>query len=89
MIRGSRATAKSYAAVVVGLLQEEPEPIEWKDLHVGAKRGVNCEHRQAWGIIHKRNWEVAGGSEGGLDSQVLQIPDCVRGQLGHADCEGC
>ena len=30
--------AKWYAAGVVGLLHEEPKPIEWKELHVGAER---------------------------------------------------
>ena len=31
----------------MGLLHEEKEPIEWSNLHVGAERGVNCEHVQA------------------------------------------
>ena len=39
--------AKWYAAVVVGLLHKEPEPIEWKELHVGAERSTNCEQMQA------------------------------------------
>ena len=39
--------AKWHAAVVVGLLHEELEPAEWKELHVGAKGGINCEHVQA------------------------------------------
>ena len=30
--------AKCYAAVAVGLLHGELEPIEWKELHVGAER---------------------------------------------------
>ena len=30
--------AERYAAVMVGLLQAEPEPIEWKEFHVGAER---------------------------------------------------
>ena len=39
--------AKCYAAVVVGLLHEGPEPGEWKELHVGDERGINAEHMQA------------------------------------------
>ena len=39
--------AKWYAAVVVGLLHEEPDPIELKEQHVGAERGINSEHVQA------------------------------------------
>ena len=30
-----------------GLLQEEPEPVEWKALAVGAEGMVNCEHMLA------------------------------------------
>ena len=46
-IRGFRTIAlmsvlaKWYAAVVVGLLHEEPEPTEW---NVEDERGFNCEH---------------------------------------------
>ena len=29
------------------LLHEEKEPIEWRSLHVGAEREVDCEHMQA------------------------------------------
>ena len=35
--------AKRHAAVVGRLLQEA-EPIEWKELHIGAERSVNCDH---------------------------------------------
>ena len=35
--------AKWCAAVVVGLLHEEQEPLEWKELHVGAERCINCD----------------------------------------------
>ena len=43
-IRGFRVTAltsvveKWHVAVVVAMWHEEPEPIEWKELHVGAER---------------------------------------------------
>ena len=50
--------AKCYAAVVVGLLQEEWETLEWEELHVGAERGINCEHMQALlANILQRHWE--------------------------------
>ena len=39
--------AEWYAAVVVGLLHEESEPIERKMLQGGAERGINCERMQA------------------------------------------
>ena len=53
--RGVRAIAlmsvlaEWYAAVMVGLLQEEPEPIEWKgiDCRLEKKGRSNCEHMQA------------------------------------------
>ena len=37
--------ANLYAAVVVGLLHEDPE-IELKELHVGAERGICTKHTQ-------------------------------------------
>ena len=52
-LRGFRATAllsvfsKWCTTVLVDLVHEEKEPIEWRSLHVGAERGVNCEHMQA------------------------------------------
>ena len=46
---------KWYATVLVGLLQEEPEPVEWRELHVGAERSVNCEHMQATNQL-QRHW---------------------------------
>ena len=51
-LRGFRAVAllsvfpKWFTTVLVDLLHEEKEPIEWMSLHVGAERGVNCEHMQ-------------------------------------------
>ena len=41
--------SKWYTAVLVDMLHEEKEPIEWLSLHVGAERGVNCEHMQ---VLH-------------------------------------
>ena len=58
-LRGFRAItllsvfSKLYATVLVDLLHEEKELVEWRMLHVGAERGVNCEHMQAL----ERHWE--------------------------------
>ena len=52
-LRGFRAIAvlsafsEWYTTVLVELLHEEKESVEWKSLSVGAERGVNCEHMQA------------------------------------------
>ena len=52
-LRGFRAIAllsvssEWYTTVLVDLLHEEQEPVEWRKLHVGAESGVNCEHMQA------------------------------------------
>ena len=52
-LRGFRAIAllsvfsKWKNSVLVDLLHEEKETKEWRRLHVGAERGVNCEHMQA------------------------------------------
>ena len=63
-LRGFRATAllsvfsKWYTTVLVDLLHEEQEPVEWRRPHVGAERGVNCEHMQALVTnILQRHWE--------------------------------
>ena len=48
-LRGFRAIAllsvfsNWYTTVLVDMLHEEKEPSEWKRMHVGAERGVNCE----------------------------------------------
>ena len=33
--------------MVIGLVHEEPEATEWKELCVGAERCIKCEHIQA------------------------------------------
>ena len=49
---------KWYTTVLVDLPVEEKEPVEWRRLHVGAERGVNCEHMQALVTnILQRHWE--------------------------------
>ena len=41
-----------------GSTAREKEPIEWRSLHVGAERGVNCEHMQAVVTnVFQRHWE--------------------------------
>ena len=50
--------AKWYAAGVVGLLHEEPEPLGWKELHVGAERCINCEHMH--GVIDEYSTAALG-----------------------------
>ena len=46
-----------YTTVPVVLLHEEKEPVEWRR-HVGAERGVNCEHMQALVTnIFWRHWQ--------------------------------
>ena len=50
------------------MLHEEKELIEWMNLHVGAERGVNCEHMQVsltnllqkhweWQENRRKDWE--------------------------------
>ena len=54
--------SKLYNTVLVDLLHEEKEPIEWRNLHVGAERGVNCEHMQSLLTnILQRHWEWQEG----------------------------
>ena len=63
--RGLRAIAllsvfsEWYTTVLVDLLHEEKEPVEWKALHVGAERGVNSEHMQEAMLpnILQNHWE--------------------------------
>ena len=71
--------------VVVGLLQEEPEPIERKDLHVGAE-SVNCEHMQALVTnVLQIHWEwQEDWREAWVGFFKYQTASCD--QLGRADC---
>ena len=62
-LRGFRAIAllsvfsKWYTTVLVHPPHKD-EPIEWRNLHVGAERGVNCEHMHAAvKNILQRRWE--------------------------------
>ena len=65
--------SKWYTKVLVHLLHEEKEPIEWRSLHVGAERGVNCEHMQA---------VLNGGKIVGSATRVLQISHGFYGESG-------
>ena len=42
----------------MGLLHEDQEPTEWKELHVGPERRTNCEHMQAslTSILQRDAW---------------------------------
>ena len=47
-----------YTTVLVVLSHEEKEPDEWRRLHVGAEREVNCELRQAFVTdTFQQHWE--------------------------------
>ena len=72
------------------LLHEEKEPFEWRSLHVGAERGVNCEHVQA--LLTKKNAEtqgMAGRSPDRLAARILQIQYGLCGKLGREDGIPC
>ena len=50
--------SKWYTSLLVDLLHEEKEPIEWLGLHMGAERGVNYKHMQ--GLLTnllEKHWE--------------------------------
>ena len=78
-LRGFRAIAllsvffKWYTTVLMDRQHEEKEPFEWRNLHVQAERGVNCEHMQALltNILDR------------FGARILQIQDGLRGEPGH------
>ena len=81
-LRGFRVIAllsvysKWYTTVLVDLLHEEKEQIEWRSLHVGAERGVNCEHMQA--VAH---WEWQEDRWTDFSPTFLQIQHGLRGEF--------
>ena len=75
--------SKWYTTVLVDLLHEEREPIEWRSLHVGAERGVNREHRQA--LLTNTLLVVAGGPLDRFGTRVLQIQLGVQREFGRED----
>ena len=57
-----------FTTVLVDLLRQEKKPVEWKALHVGAQRGVNCEHMQALLTkVLQRHWEWQEDRRSGLE----------------------
>ena len=67
-------------------LHEEKEPIEWRSLHVGAEREVNCEHMQA--SLTKKTAATLGVARGSPDqsgTRILQMQHGVHGELGRED----
>ena len=50
--------SKWYTTVEVHMPHDEKEQSDWKRLHVGTERGMNCEHMQALvKNIFQRRWE--------------------------------
>ena len=87
--RGFRAIAllslfsRGYTTVLVDVLHEEKEPVEWKRLHVGAERGVNCEHMDALVTnIFQRHWEW---QEDGSATRNVEIRYSLHGKPGCED----
>ena len=91
-LRGFRASAllsvfsKWHSTVLVDLLHEQEEPVQWRRLHVGAERGVNCEHMQA--PADERIPEALGMAGGQADrsaTRKVQIQCGFHGKLGCED----
>ena len=58
-----------------GMLQEESEPVEWRDLHVGCERGANCEKMQALlSYVLQRHWS-GKRTQGMAGFQGFTVPD--------------
>ena len=74
-------------SVMVSALREELEPVEWSTVHIGAGRGVDCEHMQA--LVKNIQHRHCEAQEGRRDRWVPRFK-CVCGQLGCADsrCRG-
>ena len=76
-LRGFRAIA---------LLSVQKKPVEWRRLHVGAERGVNCEHMQALVTnIFQRHLGLAGGQADRPATRNVQIQCGLCGRLGCED----
>ena len=79
-----------YTTVLVDMLHDEKEPSEWKRLHVGAERGVNCEHMQALVTnIFQRHWEWQEDRRVDLQPGRYRYNTAFRGQLGREDGLRC
>ena len=72
------------------LQHEEKEPIEWRSLHVGAERGVNCEHMQALVTnILQRDWEWQQDRRPDLQPGFYGNTTAFKGKLGREDGSRC
>ena len=61
---------------------KEKEPIEWKGLHVGDERGVNCLHMQALVTnIFQRHWEWQEDRRTGLQPGFHRYNTAFRASL--------
>ena len=94
--RGFRAIAllsvfsKWYTTFLVDLLHEEKKSIEWRNLHVGVERGVNCEHMQGPGDKYTaETLGMSGRRSDRLAARFLQIQHGLYGKLGREDCIRC
>ena len=76
--------SKWYTTVLVDLLHEEKEPLEWRSLHVGAERGFNQLRAHA-GLVDEYTTEtlgVAGQSPNRFATRVLQVLHGPYDELG-------
>ena len=71
--------------ILVDLLHEEEEPTEWRSVHVGAERGVNCEHVGPGDKYIPETLEVAGRPTDRVAARILQIKSGLHGKLGRED----
>ena len=90
--RGFRAIAllsvfsKWYTTVLVDMLHSGKEPSEWKRLHVGAERRINCEHMQALVTnMFQRRWEWQEDRRVDLQPRRYNYNTVFRGKPGCQD----
>ena len=78
--------SKWYTTVLVDMLHEEKEPIEWMSLHVGAERWVNCEHMQVLLTnLLQKHWERQENRRKDWEPGKFRIQDDVHGKVGRED----
>ena len=86
----AECVSKWYTTVLVHLFHEENAPVVWEGLHVGAERGVNCEHMQALVTnIFQRHWEWQEDRRTDLQPRIVQIQYGFYGKLGLEDGRRC
>ena len=81
---------KLCASVWALLLDREPEPRSWKDLHVGAELGTGCEqiHLLLTAVVQK-HWKCecrVSCEDMPLFAASLNFNTCFR--CGQAECDG-